>query len=92
MLPHLQADHALHLALEGMSAARLDLLPVVSRTERPQVGGVVTLHDVLDSVQPNRPSIRSETRLWGTASVQIRLTQYRLWRFFHAPWRIALWS
>ena len=42
-------DHALHLALERMSAYHLDLLPVVHRADIHKLIGVVTLKDVLDS-------------------------------------------
>jgi CIC family chloride channel protein len=47
--PHLHADHALHLALERMSAGRLDLMPVVSRANVRKLEGIVTLRDALDS-------------------------------------------
>jgi CIC family chloride channel protein len=47
--PHVHADHALHLALERMSAAHLDLLPVVSRADVHKLEGVVALRDVLDA-------------------------------------------
>jgi CIC family chloride channel protein len=47
--PHVHSDHALHLALERMSAAQLDLLPVVNRADVHRLEGVVTLHDVLES-------------------------------------------
>ncbi len=47
--PHVHADQALHLALERMSAARLDLLPVVNRADVHKLEGIVTLRDVLDS-------------------------------------------
>jgi CIC family chloride channel protein len=47
--PHVHADQALHLALERMSAERLDRLPVVSRANIHQLEGIVTLRDVLDS-------------------------------------------
>ena len=47
--PHVHADHALHLALERMSAAHLDVLPVVNRADVHRLEGVVTLADVLDS-------------------------------------------
>jgi predicted transcriptional regulator len=47
--PHVHADQALHLALERMSAERLDLLPVVNRADIHQLEGIVTLQDVLDS-------------------------------------------
>jgi len=39
----------LHLALERMSAAHLDLLPVVSRADVHKLEGVVALRDVLDA-------------------------------------------
>jgi len=47
--PHVHADHALHVALERMSATHLDLLPVVSRADAHKLEGVVTLRDVLDA-------------------------------------------
>jgi chloride channel protein, CIC family len=47
--PHVHSDHALHVALERMSHAHVDLLPVVSRADVHKLEGVVTLHDVLDS-------------------------------------------
>ena len=47
--PHVHSDQALHLALERMSAERLDLLPVVNRADIHKLEGVVTLRDILDS-------------------------------------------
>lgn len=47
--PHVHADHALHLALERMSQARFDVLPVVNRANVHKLEGIVTLRDVLDS-------------------------------------------
>jgi chloride channel protein, CIC family len=47
--PHVHADHPLHLALERMGAAKLDVLPVVSRANIHHLMGVVVLQDVLDS-------------------------------------------
>jgi CIC family chloride channel protein len=46
--PHVHADQALHLALERMSSAQLDLLPVVNRADVHKLEGVITLRDVLD--------------------------------------------
>jgi len=48
-VPHLHADHALHLALERMSKHHLDLLPVVHRANIHKLEGLVTLPDVLDA-------------------------------------------
>jgi CIC family chloride channel protein len=45
--PHVHADHSLHMALDRMGAANVDLLPVVSRANMRQLLGVVTLDDVL---------------------------------------------
>jgi CIC family chloride channel protein len=45
--PHLHADHSLSAALDRMGAARLDVLPVVSRANIRELEGVVTLQDVL---------------------------------------------
>ena len=47
--PHVHTDHPLHLALERMGAAKLDLLPVVSRANIRLLLGVVYLSDILDS-------------------------------------------
>jgi chloride channel protein, CIC family len=49
MFPHLHADQSLHLALERMGAAGLDLLPVVSRADVHRLEGIVLRHDVLVS-------------------------------------------
>ena len=46
--PHVHMDHPLHVALERMSRARLDLLPVVSRADVHKLEGIVTLRDVMD--------------------------------------------
>lgn len=51
--PHVHTDHALHLALERMSMAHVDILPVVSRADVHKLEGVVTLKDVLDSYGVN---------------------------------------
>jgi CIC family chloride channel protein len=45
--PHVHADHPLHVALERMGAAKMDLLPVVSRASIHYLLGVVVLPDVL---------------------------------------------
>ena len=47
--PHVHTDHALHLALERMSQAHIDILPVVHRADIHKLEGIVTLRDVLDS-------------------------------------------
>lgn len=47
--PHVHTDHALYLALERMSSAKVDVLPVVSRADVHKLEGVITLRDVLDS-------------------------------------------
>jgi chloride channel protein, CIC family len=47
--PHVHADQPLHLALERMGAAGLDVLPVVSRANIHHLMGVVLLSDVLNS-------------------------------------------
>lgn len=45
--PHVHTDHTLHLALERMTAGRLDALPVVSRANVRKLEGMVALSDVL---------------------------------------------
>jgi chloride channel protein, CIC family len=47
--PHVHADQPLHLALERMGAANLDVLPVVSRASIHDLMGVVLLSDILNS-------------------------------------------
>lgn len=47
--PHVHTDHALHVALERMSSAHIDILPVVNRANVHKLEGIVTLRDVLDS-------------------------------------------
>ncbi len=47
--PHVHPDHPLHVALERMSSAQADLIPVVSRADIHKLEGIVTLHDVLSS-------------------------------------------
>ena len=56
--PHVHPDQTLDLALERMGAARLELLPVVSRADVHKLEGVITLRDVLDSfgVGPHDPA------------------------------------
>ena len=46
-MPHLHRDHPLHLALERMSRAQLDLLPVIHRADAHTLEGVVSLQDIL---------------------------------------------
>ncbi len=45
--PPVHTDQSLHLALERMGAAGLDLQPVVSRADARVLQGVVVLRDVL---------------------------------------------
>ncbi len=47
--PHVHTDQALHYALERMSGAQIDILPVVNRANVHKLEGVVSLRDVLDS-------------------------------------------
>jgi chloride channel protein, CIC family len=47
--PHVHADQPLHLALERMGAAKLDVLPVVSRENIHHMIGVIALPSILDS-------------------------------------------
>jgi CIC family chloride channel protein len=47
--PHVHADQPLHVALERMGTAKLDLLPVVSRANIHRLLGVIALADVLNS-------------------------------------------
>jgi len=56
--PHAHPDQTLDLVLERMGAARLELLPVVSRADIHKLEGVITLRDVLNSfgVGPHDPT------------------------------------
>ncbi len=47
--PHIHADQSLPFTLERMGAARVDVLPVVSRADMHKLEGIVTLQDVLKS-------------------------------------------
>jgi CIC family chloride channel protein len=47
--PHVHTDQALHLALERMSSAHIDILPVVNRADVHKLEGVISLRDVLNS-------------------------------------------
>ncbi len=47
--PHVHTDHPLYVALERMGAAKLDLLPVVSRADIHRLLGIIALPDVLNS-------------------------------------------
>jgi len=47
--PHVHPDQPLHLALERMGAAKVDILPVVSRANIHQMIGVIILRNILDS-------------------------------------------
>lgn len=47
--PHVHMDQSLHLALDRMGTARLDVLPVVSRADIHKLEGIVTLQDILES-------------------------------------------
>jgi len=53
--PHVHADQPLHLALERMGAAKLDVLPVVSRANIHHMIGIVVLPNILDSYGLGRP-------------------------------------
>jgi CIC family chloride channel protein len=57
--PHVHADQPLHLALERMGAAKLDVLPVVSRANIHHLIGVVVLSDVLNSYGVERMNFSS---------------------------------
>ena len=46
--PHVHADQPLHLALERMGAAKLDVLPVVSRANIHHMMGVIVLPSILE--------------------------------------------
>ena len=45
--PYLHPDHRLSYALERMGMASADTLPVVSRANRNELAGIVTLPDLL---------------------------------------------
>lgn len=52
--PHVHSDHPLDLALERMGAAKLDVLPVVSRANLNQIVGIVVLSDILSTFGVDR--------------------------------------
>lgn len=47
--PHVHPDQPLHLALERMRVAQIDVLPVVNRANIHKLEGVLTLNDLLES-------------------------------------------
>ena len=47
--PHVHADQPLYLALERMGAAKLDVLPVVSRANIQHLEGIIVRSDALNS-------------------------------------------
>jgi CIC family chloride channel protein len=49
VFPHVHSDQSLDLALERMGAARLEVLPVVSRTDVHKLEGIVTLREILNA-------------------------------------------
>ncbi len=49
LFPHVHPDHSLHLALERMGIAGVDLLPVVSRANVRTPLGIVALSDVMSA-------------------------------------------
>jgi CIC family chloride channel protein len=53
--PHVHADQPLHVALERMGAAKLDVLPVVSRADIHHLMGVVILQDILNTYGVKQP-------------------------------------
>jgi chloride channel protein, CIC family len=53
--PHVHPDQTLDLVLERMGAARLELLPVVTRADIHELQGVITLRDVLNSLGVTTP-------------------------------------
>ena len=57
--PHVHGDHTLDWALDRMGAARLDVLPVVSRADIHKLEGVITIGDILDAygVEPHGPAL-----------------------------------
>ena len=66
--PHVHADHPLDVALRRMAQSKLNVLPVVSRSNVQDLKGLVSLQDVLraygvveDSTQPLHP-IQEEVR------------------------------
>jgi chloride channel protein, CIC family len=57
---HLHPDHSFDVALQRMGAARLDVLPVVSRANLHEILGVVRLRDVLDAYGLSEESDKNE--------------------------------
>jgi CIC family chloride channel protein len=47
--PHVHADHSLDVALRRMAESRLNVLPVVSRTDLRDMLSVISLNDVLNA-------------------------------------------
>jgi CIC family chloride channel protein len=60
--PHVHADQPLHVALERMGAAKLDLLPVVSRADIHYLLGIVVLPDVLAAFGVDQSELGDHSR------------------------------
>ena len=66
--PHVHADHPLDVALRRMARSKLNVLPVVSRSNVRELRGLVSLHDVLraygvvEEPAVQQPAVREEAR------------------------------
>jgi CIC family chloride channel protein len=59
--PHVHPDHSLHVTLERMGAAGVDILPVVSRANAREMLGVVALRDIMHSYKLDGEGHQRET-------------------------------
>lgn len=64
-LPHLHADQPLNLTLERMSATQLDVLPVISRANIPELEGTLTFHLQLGPSGVRNSSLFSDEAIDG---------------------------
>lgn len=58
--PHLHMDHPLDVALRRMAHSKLNLLPVVSRTDIRDLKGIVSLKDILEAYGVAGDRVRSQ--------------------------------
>ncbi len=60
--PHVHMDHPVDVALRRMAQAKMNVLPVVSRSDVRELRGLVTLHDILTAYGVAEEERREEAR------------------------------
>jgi tetratricopeptide (TPR) repeat protein len=60
--PHVHPDHPLDIALRRLAENRLQILPVVSRTNVRELKGTISVDDIMQSYALGRPAAQSADR------------------------------